>query len=512
MERCGTLTGVMWNPAALDAAEVAAVVDPYFTRSLDAGAAPGMSYAVLAAGVIVHSGGIGVLALPEGRSPDADTVFRIASMTKSFTAATILSLRDEGLISLDAPVVGFVPDLAAGGVHAREITVRHLLTMGGGFLTDDPWGDRQQDLSPADFQQLIARGLSPQWSPGGRFEYSNLGYALLGLVIEAVTGQEYCEVVAARVLRPVGMTSSGYAVDGRIGANVASGYVRRTSGWVQEPIAGVGAFAPMGGLLSTVTDLAVWVGVLQSANVDDGAADRPLTASSLREMQVTQRLISATGSTTPAAAPDVTGYGFGLFEDFRSWGRSVYHSGGYPGFGSHMRWHPASGIAIVALANGTYAPMSTVATAALGDLLTQLARSGAPLRAAPVEFHALEAARRAVTAWLGGEDPEGPTADVIRGMCADNVETDVPWPERVAVWQGFRRSYGVLVMVPDSATQPSPGAGRWHMSGQAAGNAAGNRVRVTVLMAPHDPQLIQFIEVKAIDPAAARPPASTDWT
>ncbi len=519
MEPRGTLTRVTWNSEASDAALVATVVDPHFERSLDAGSAPGMAYAVLSGGTVIHFSGIGARDIPSGRAPDAETVFRIASMTKSFTAATVLSLRDDGQLSIDAPVVEFVPELASGGADAQEITVRHLLTMGGGFLTDDPWGDRQQDLSVADFQQLVARGLTPLWSPGVRFEYSNLGYALLGLVIEAVTGQPYREVVESRVLRPFGMTSSGYTVDGNGNGNgggndggeavVASGYVRRTSGWVREPIAGSGAFSPMGGLLSTVNDLATWVGVFQSVHAGGPQPVMPIKPASLREMQVTQRVVAATQPAAADAAPDVSGYGFGLFEDFRSWGRSVYHSGGYPGFGSHMRWHPASGLGIVALANSTYAPMSTVATAALADLVTQLgARCGAPLHAPRVSLPMLEVAQELVTAWLEGTDPEGGSAVTMRGRCADNVEIDVPWPERVALWHAFQSSHGGLVAVSASGSRPSPGAIRWLMHGRETES----RVRVTVLMAPHDPDLIQSIEISAIDPSAAQPRPSTDLT
>jgi hypothetical protein len=170
-----------------------------------------------------------------------------------------------------------------------------------------------------------------------------------------------------------------------------------------------------------------------------------------------------------------------------------------------MRWHPASGLGIVALANGTYAPMSTVATAALGDLVSQL---DAPLRSTPVALPMLEAAEAAVTSWLEGDDPEGDSAATIRALCADNVEIDVPWAERIAVWHAFRRSHGAVVTVPDTAVRASPGSVSWEMSGKDPKN----RLRVTVLMAPHDTRLVQAIGIKAIDPAEPAPRAATDWT
>lgn len=509
MEPRGTLFPMTSQDVGLDAELVARVVDPHFDRSMAAGSAPGLVFAVLLEGVVVYSHGLGSVDPPEGGSPDNGTVFRIASMTKSFTAAALLGLRDEGRLSLDAPVIEFVPEISAGGPVAKDITVRHLLTMGGGLLTDDPWGDRQQDLPVTELRQLIGKGLTPLWRPGLRFEYSNLGYALLGLVIEAVTGRPYREAVEQRLLKPLGMMSTGFSARAVAPSTVARGFVRRSTGWVEEPLASAGAFSPMGGLLSTVDDLAKWVGLFQAVHLDPSPPGLPpgLTASaaSLLEMQVTQRLVSATCSREPNEAPDVTGYGLGLFEDFRSWGRSVYHSGGYPGFGSHMRWHPATGLGIIALANSTYAPMSTVATAALGDLVEQ---SGRTVRSGAVRLPMLEVAQIEVTAWLEGADPEAEGADTIRGFCADNVELDVPWPERVAVWHALRRSHGVLHAVAHSETHPSPGSVRWQMCGQDTER----RVQVTVLLAPHDQRLVQSIDITAIDPAGPQSRASTEWT
>lgn len=505
MEDRGTLATVT-RPVSDSASDItsdaiAAIVDPHFEAALKAGRAPGLVYGVLVDGVVVHSRGIGARALPDGEPPDRETIFRIASMTKSFTAATVLSLRDAQVLSLDAPVAEFVPEIGT----QNDLTIRHLLTMGGGFLTDDPWGDRQQDLSVPEFRRLVTSGVTPAWAPGERFEYSNLGYALLGLVIEGVTDGSYAQAVQTHVLDPLAMGSSGFTVDERTGP-VAAGYVRRTTGWSNEPIARSGAFSPMGGLLSTVSDLATWVGLFQGVDRHEEsreAGSLGVRVQSLREMQVTQRLVASSASKDPGGAPDVTGYGFGLFEDFRSWGRSVYHSGGYPGFGSHMRWHPASGLGIVALANGTYAPMSTVGHAALRDLVVQL---GVPVRRPAVDLPGLARAREATTAWLSAGDPEGEESRVLRGLLADNVEQDVPWTERVAVWKSIRESDGVLRRRDVAETRPSPGSLSWHMTG----DSSGKRHRVVVMVAPHDAGLVQSIEIKAADDPAAAPPPSTD--
>ena len=171
----------------IDADALAAIATRFAAR----GGQPGLAYGVVAGGQLVHSGGRGERWLG-GPAPDADTVFRIASMTKSFTATLVLLLRDRGALRLDDPAVDYVPELRGVELPAADsppITIRHLLTMTAGFPTDDPWGDRQQGLDPAVFERLLADGaVRCAWAPGTTFEYSNLGYAVLGKVIEAVTG------------------------------------------------------------------------------------------------------------------------------------------------------------------------------------------------------------------------------------------------------------------------------------------------------------------------------------
>jgi len=135
---------------------------------------PGIAYGIVAGGTLAHEGGAGQRWVG-GPPPDAGTVFRIASMTKSFTASAVLALRDAGLLRLDDPVTDFVPELRGqGGVteDSPAISLRHLLTMTAGFPTDDPWGDRQQGTPLPEFAALLARGVRSAWAPGTRFEYS----------------------------------------------------------------------------------------------------------------------------------------------------------------------------------------------------------------------------------------------------------------------------------------------------------------------------------------------------
>ena len=372
---------------ALSADEAQAIAARFAAR----GAQPGLAYGLVAGGQLVLSGGCG-----ERRAgqpvPDASTVFRIASMTKSFTAALILLLRDQGLLSLEDAAVTYVPELAGVSLPASDcppVTIRQLLTMTAGFPTDDPWGDRQQGLDPAEFASLLQSGaVRVAWAPGTVFEYSNTGYAILGRVIAAVTGADYAQAMRSQVLGPLGLTQTGYTAAEFDTAELAAGYQRDGDSWRELPVDPYGAYAPMGGVFSSVRDLASWVAGFagafpaRDAGVDDVA--HPLSRAARREMQLGHVAIPAgdAGIVTSLAGTLSMSYGFGLFtEDDADFGTIVQHSGGYPGFGSQMRWHPATGLGAIVLANGTYAPAGALAADLLAAALrarTKAAGAGQP--------------------------------------------------------------------------------------------------------------------------------------
>ena len=184
-------------------------------------------------------------------------------MTKSFTASAVLALRDDGALNLDDPAEEHVPELRGwplASPDSARVSLRHLLTMTAGFPTDDPWGDRQQGLPLEEFAKYLAGGVGFNWAPGTRFEYSNMGYAILGRIITAVTGAAYQDYIRDRLLRPLGMTSTGFEAAQFDPSVLARGY-RREQGatWSEVPPEPCGAFAPMGGVFSCVRDLTRWV-------------------------------------------------------------------------------------------------------------------------------------------------------------------------------------------------------------------------------------------------------------
>jgi D-alanyl-D-alanine-carboxypeptidase/D-alanyl-D-alanine-endopeptidase len=169
--------------AAVPSPEALADVNKIFAEWQLAAHVPGLVYGIVADGRLVHVRGLGVQDV-ETRSPvTPDTLFRIASMSKAFTALAILKLRDEGKVSLDAPAELYVPELRgwkSPTTDSPRITVRNLLTHSAGFVEDNPWGDRQQVLTEPEFSALFKAGVPVARAPGLTMEYSNLGYATLG--------------------------------------------------------------------------------------------------------------------------------------------------------------------------------------------------------------------------------------------------------------------------------------------------------------------------------------------
>jgi CubicO group peptidase (beta-lactamase class C family) len=379
--------------------------------------------------------------------------------------------------------------------------------MTAGFPTDDPWGDRQQGLPLADFAAFLAGGVSCNWAPGTRFEYSNLGYAILGRIITAITGMAYPDYIRHRVLTPLGMTRTGYEaeefeVPGQhaTGAEgIARGYRRSPGGWSEVGYDPLGAFAPMGGIFSCVRDLARWVAGFAAAFPpgDDGDA-HPVRAASRREMQLPQVL---TGWAVPASfpgdgasAPPAT-YGFGLFVDEHpALGRIVSHSGGYPGFGSNMAWHPASGTGVIALGNSTYAAMAPLAARMLEAVVRQgevSAHGPGVALGSPGPWPETLAAREAVSRLLHSwDDTEA------QRLFSPNVALDAPFEERRRRITLVHERIGDFTDDPERPLEfDTPAHCRWWLTGERGS------VQVQIQLNPERPPRVQSLTL-AVPPAA----------
>jgi D-alanyl-D-alanine-carboxypeptidase/D-alanyl-D-alanine-endopeptidase len=360
----GLVLGLLCSGAAVAASGTPyAAADRIFEEyRLDAHL-PGLVYGIVADGRLVHVGTLGVQDTGSNRPVTADTLFRVASMTKAFTALTVLKLRDDGRLRLDAPVSEYVPEMKDWDYPTDDsptIRVRDLLNHAGGFVTDDPWGDRQTPLPEAGFTKLLAGGVPFTTVPGTRFEYSNLGYAILGRIITNVSGTPYSDTITRTLLQPLGMDASGFDAEAAPRERRALGYRWEDDTWRLEPTLGPGTFGAMGGLQTSANDYAKWVTFLLSAwPPRDGADDGPVRRATVRELAQGSnypRMRDRPARTGTAASRQPIAYGMGMIVAIDdALGLTISHSGGYPGYGSHVLLMPDRGIGIFAMANRTYA-------------------------------------------------------------------------------------------------------------------------------------------------------------
>jgi serine-type D-Ala-D-Ala carboxypeptidase/endopeptidase len=458
--------------------------------------APGLAYGVLLDGDLVHAGGRGTLRVGAEAPPGADSVFRIASMTKSFVAAAILLLRDRGLLALDDEVRRHVPE-AAGLVPPDDgpaPTLRHLLAMTSGLPTDDAWADRLESIAEDELTAIIGAPLTFGWVPGVAFDYSNLGYALLGRTISNVAGEPFHDLIVRELCDPLGLSATRWRAADVDAAHLATGYHLVDDTWEEQPHSDAGAFSAIGGLFSSVRDIAAWMAAYCDAwppRVGAETSPHPLSRATRREQQrplatVPPELVRDHRGRLQVNAG---GYCMGLFTDEDAEvGRSVSHSGGYPGFGTHMRWHPATGIGVVALANGRYARASAPAAAALGVLVTGLAARRPRVRPAP----ALVQACADATALLGAWDDE-----LAARRLAPNVAQDEPLARRREAMARIGATHGALQ--PDGDLEcETPLRGTFWLAGERG------RVGVGVTLTPETPPRIQHLDLTSVPDA---PPA-----
>ncbi|MET3636972.1 serine hydrolase domain-containing protein [Curtobacterium oceanosedimentum] len=492
--------------------EVLAEVDALFAARIADGVAPSSVWGVFDRHGLVATGGHGDRG--DGRAPDADTVYRIASCTKSVTAATLLTLVADGRVALDDPITRSVPAFAEVDLPSPDSpvpTLRMLLTMSGGLPTDDPWADRQESIDDDAFDAVLRAGLLFDSVPGTRFAYSNTGYALLGRAIAHAAGAPYTRAVSDRVLRPLGLTDTVFSAAEARGF-VVTGQRDDDGAWTPQPMTGPGAFSPIGGLFSTVRDLARWARFLASASTT-APEDEPVSPADRRAMQQAMRIVP------PAVVPTATrptAYGFGLFveQDDRA-GEIVSHSGGYPGFSAHVRWSTEHGLGVVAFENATQAKVSAPAERALDLLLGEAldaratatsatatdtsttatatsATAAAPgLRRTTAATHT---ARQAVTtllrAWADPAVDDDTAADLGAAVCTPNVPLDRPWvARRRAVVEGARAVGADLAAAPVDELSAVPSHLRWWVPGSAG------RLRVEIRLAPLAAGRVQTLTV-----------------
>ncbi|MCC7186716.1 MAG: beta-lactamase family protein [Acidobacteria bacterium] len=472
-------------------------IDRLFADFARSNRVPGIAYGVLVDGQLVHTGFPGVRDRQSMAPVNGDTVFRIASMTKSFTALAILKLRDEGKLGLDDPAERYVPELASltyPTTDSPKITIRHLLSHAEGFPEDNPWGDQQLAVTDTEFTALLKSGIPFSTAPGTSYEYSNYGFAILGRIVTRVSGTPYAEYVRTQILQPLGMTSTTLEPAAVLADRLAHGYRWEDAQWKEEPQLPDGAFGAMGGMLTSTRDLARYVGFLMSAWPPRSEADPgPVRRASLREMQqaVRARPATATGGTQGPASVrlNVNAYGYGLrIRQTCDYRHIVSHSGGLPGFGSQMRWYPDEGIALIAMGNLTY----TGWDGAFDNAVAALAKTGGLTRRQPEPSAALLAAKADVTQLVNQWDD-----GMVERIAAVNLFLDESKDRRKRHITDLRSTVGVCkVDAPFDVENALRGV--WTMSCERGD------LRVAITLAPTMPPKVQHLSVQ---PAPTTTPA-----
>ena len=357
------------------------VIDSLFKQYAEKNRWPGMAYGLVADGRLIHTGNTGYTDIDKKIPATSQSGFRIASMTKSLTAMAILKLRDEGKLKLDDPVYLYIPEMKEQQYltsDAAAATVRNLLTHSAGFPEDNPWGDRQLAITDDEMIGMIKKGISFSHAPGIAYEYSNMGFAMLGYIIKKVSGQRYEKYINDNILKPLGMTHTYWDYTIVPGGDLAHGYRWLNGKWIEQPLLKDGAYGAMGGLITSMEDFGKYVALSLSAWPSNNAKETgPVRRSSLREMQQswTVNTLDA-GSKYPDGklCPAVYSYGYGLRIARDCDNKiTVGHSGGLPGFGSDWKILPDYGIGVICFSNLTYGRAGTITTYTL-DTLIHLAK------------------------------------------------------------------------------------------------------------------------------------------
>lgn len=315
-------------------------IDSIIEASIDP-QGPGLAVAVAQNGDCLHCKGYGLANMEWSTPVTTDTVFRLASLTKPFTATAILLLQQQEKLNISDPITSYFPDFPADW---NSITIEHLLTHTSGIKNYNDldgfiriWS--RADLSPRELTTLFA-DLPLECVPGSQFSYTNSNYVLLGLLIETLSGMSYDEFIRTHIFAPLGMNRSYYMLRGSIIPRRAAGYVRASQnnpyayrGYLHAPFRSVTTSYSSGGLGSTLEDLLIW--------------DNALRANTLLDKELQKRI------TTPALLSNgqSSTYGLGWYIEDQLGHRVAYHPGDIEGFSTLMVRFLDLPITLILLAN-----------------------------------------------------------------------------------------------------------------------------------------------------------------
>lgn len=324
-------------------------------NAVKASRAPGAAVAVMRDGTVTFESGFGVRDIGTKAPVDVHTRFEIGSITKQFTAAAILQLKEQGKLALSDPLGKYVPQYAPG----KAVTLAQLLGQVSGIPN---YTDANHFLSiathPASLNAVLAliKGKSLEFKPGTKWAYSNTNYYLLGRVVEAASGTTWESYVRAHIFVPAGMTESTFATEESGVPDMATGYELQKGKFVPAQPLGAWAYAA-GAIVSTAGDLLKWDRALFGGKL--------ISAADLQLMTQAGRLPSGKS----------TRYGFGWIIGTHDGTTRISHGGGTFGFAAENDVYPKLGEAVVALQNSSDATPTIITARAFDVLNPQLAQA-----------------------------------------------------------------------------------------------------------------------------------------
>jgi CubicO group peptidase (beta-lactamase class C family) len=306
------------------------------------GEVPGASVLVLRNGKAVMRRSYGAADLEQHTAATPATNYRLASVTKQFTAAAILLLAEDGKLQLTDPIRKWLPELPEA---TQPVTIRHLLSHTGGLIDyEDSVPDEAPQVHDADVLRILAGQNRTYFASGSNYRYSNSGYSLLSLIVERASGQKFAAFLHDRIFEPLGMQNTLAYEDGVSTVPMrAYGYSAAGNSWARTDQSSTSAVLGDGGIYSSVDDLAKWDAALYD--------DRLLRAESRKV---------AFAPTTHTDNPSVD-YGFG----WRITGETLWHSGETRGFRNVILRYPERKLTVIVLTNrNDPEPYSTAQTIA----------------------------------------------------------------------------------------------------------------------------------------------------
>jgi len=467
---------------------------------------PSINYAVFDRSGLLYQHGVGEFQL-DGRAPTADTVYRIASMSKSFEIAAALVLVERGLLSLSDRVSSLVPQFRdpvdASGVEL-PVTVAMLMSNSSALPEDNGWADYELALSREDFLAVVDAGLEFAGRPGEGYQYSNIGFWLLGVIVEDIAGMPFEQFAREALLEPLGLGDTRYNAGDYDLAEIAHGFGSFDKGatWFDRPFVGTGIGGCAASMFSTVGDIAAWSSWLSSAFDPANSDDAVLSRASRRLMQ-SIHTPAPLGADHPAV-PTVEGVGYGLglvVEHDLHFGAIAQHSGGLPGWSSNMRWHVASGIGVVVFANTNGVRPGIAATAMLRSVLEL---NSEPARRIPLWASTVDAARALDQAIVSGELLQA------SALFSPNLLSDVPADVRAARLRTAISEVGGLTastapLADRLAWSVSPAHVAWTVPG------ATGTLECRIELTPTTPAMVQRLEIEVQKPVTELSPVTRHY-